>query len=223
MGNISKDTLRALPLQIQDFVNDVLLTAQEQGVRVVLSDDRSVALSEDVQSNGFFQDGDEPTLACACGQDPNKWLLILLHESCHMDQWIEQSPFWIGNKLEDGGEPMDLVFDWCNGNIELTDDQIQYGIKVGRNVELDCEKRATQKIIDFGLEDIISVSEYIQKSNAYVAFYTIIGKTRRWYTVGMEPYNVESVWRSMPTEFMEDYDNLPPHLYSLLAALVGVV
>jgi hypothetical protein len=79
-------------------------------------------------------------------------------------------------------------------------------------VEVDCEKRTVEKIKKYGLDSIINIDEYIQKSNAYVLFYLWMRKNRKWYTIGKEPYNIPDVVSVMPKTFDIDYTELSPDI-----------
>lgn len=55
----------------------------------------------------------------------------------------------------------------------------------------------------------IDLEKYVQRANAYVYFYTAMKSTRKWYTIGKEPYNTESIWKHLPPHFNLDYDAIP--------------
>lgn len=174
-------------------------------IKLILSKDRRVELSSGEYCNGYFCD-QEREFAVSCGQPYHDWLIIFLHESSHMDQWLEQIPEWlILNKGYD-----DLPFK------EMTDEQQISHTTRYRDIELDCERRTAQKIVELDIDIGITVEEYIQKCNAYVWFYNIVLLTGKWYTIGKEPYNVEEIWRAMPTHFDNDYTITPQHVKELM-------
>lgn len=202
-GKLGKDDVN----KIQKFIDDLKIITKEKNVKLILSPEQGVQFSEGgIICNGYF-DGETPTLACALGKDVSQWLIILLHESCHMDQWIEQVPAWTENDA--GMENIDL---WLNGDDDVDMSLIDKEIRLSMDCEIDCEKRTVEKIKKYGLQDIINIDEYIQKSNAYVLFYLWMRKNRRWYTVGKEPYNIASVVSVMPKTFDTDYTNLDPKI-----------
>lgn len=63
-----------------------------------------------------------------------------------------------------------------------------------------------------GYDNYGYVEEYIQKSNAYILFYRWMHKTRKWYEIGKEPYNIKEIVSQMPTTFNVDYTKLTPKL-----------
>jgi len=197
-GNLNKTEIE----KINRFISDLRETTSKEGVRLFLSPDNGVEyVGGGFMCNGYF-DGDGKTLACALGKDVSQWLIILLHESCHMDQWIEQVPEWTENI------GMDNIDRWLSGDNNVDMKKIDEEIRTSMLVELDCEKRTVEKIKKYNLDSIIDIDEYIQKSNAYILFYLWLKKNRRWYTIGKEPYNQAIVVSSMPKSFNIDYTNL---------------
>lgn len=194
-GNLDKGDIK----KINKFIDDLKSFTSERSIKLNLSPEKGVQFAEGgIICNGYF-DGDGPLLACALGKDVSQWLIILLHESCHMDQWIEQVPAWTENF------GMRNISKWLNGDDSVDLKQVDEEIRLSMNCEIDCEKRTVEKIKKYGLQDIINVDEYIQKSNAYVLFYLWFRKNRRWYTVGNEPYNIAAVVSAMPKSFNIDY------------------
>jgi translation elongation factor EF-1beta len=119
-----------------------------------------------------------------------------------MDQFLENDPVF-NNSLG-----LDETFKWTEGSEDVDFNKIDREIESGIAVEVDCEKRTVEKIKQYGLEFVVSVDEYIQKSNAYVLFYRWMRKNRTWYKIGLEPYNIKSVYTKMPKTFDIDYSTL---------------
>lgn len=192
--------------KVKTFMEDLKLYTKENNIKLILSPEKGVQFSEGgITCNGYFDDITR-TLACALGKDVSQWLVILLHESCHMDQWIEKVPEW----TENAG--MDNIEKWLNGDDNVNMNNIDNEIKTSMIVEIDCEKRTVEKIKKYGLNSIINIDEYIQKSNAYVLFYLWMRKNRKWYTIGKEPYNQSQLVNSMPKTFDIDYTILDPKI-----------
>jgi hypothetical protein len=185
--------------KIKVFIEDLKLYTKENNIKLVLSPEKGVQFSEGgILCNGYFDDITS-TLACALGKDVSQWLVILLHESCHMDQWVQKVPEWTENV------GMDNIEKWLNGDDTVNMNNIDNEIRTSIIVEVDCEKRTVEKIKKYGLDSIINIDEYIQKSNAYVLFYLWMRKNRKWYTIGKEPYNIPDVVSVMPKTFDIDY------------------
>ena len=195
--------------KIKKFINDLKYYTSENNIKLNLSPESGVQFSEGgIMCNGYFEgDDNNPVLACALGKDISQWLIILLHESCHMDQWVEKVPAWTEN--ESG---MMNIDEWLNGNDNVDMSLIDKEIRLSMNCEIDCEKRTVEKIKKYNLQNIIDIDEYIQKSNAYILFYLWMRKNRRWYSVGKEPYNQAPIVSIMPKTFNIDYTFLDPKI-----------
>ncbi len=192
--------------KINKFINDLKTITTKEGVKLLLSPEKGVEyVGGGFICNGYF-DSDGKTLACALGKDVSQWLIILLHESCHMDQWLDQVPAWTENL------GMENIDKWLGGDDNVDMNLIDEEIRTSMLVELDCEKRTVEKIKKYNLDSIINIDEYIQKSNAYILFYLWLRKNRRWYTIGKEPYNQAIVVSSMPKTFNIDYNTLEPNI-----------
>lgn len=192
--------------KVKVFIEDLKIYTKENNIKLILSPEKGVQFSEGgVLCNGYFDDITS-TLACALGKDVSQWLVILLHESCHMDQWVEKVPEWTENV------GMDNIEKWLNGDDSVNMNNIDNEIRTSIIVEVDCEKRTVEKIKKYGLDSIINIDEYIQKSNAYVLFYLWMRKNRKWYTIGKEPYNIPDVVNVMPKTFDIDYTILDPKI-----------
>jgi hypothetical protein len=151
--------------------------------------------------SGYFcgdEFGYQPTLGLAVGGHKHDWLLVLLHESCHMDQWLGKSSIWSNGQIA-GKDVYDLLDEWINGK-ELNNWEVEKVIKSCIDIELDCEKRTIEKIRENELMNIDKV-EYVQKANSYVMFYGVILKKRKWYV--RAPYLEKNVWMRMPKAFLE--------------------
>ena len=192
--------------KVKVFIEDLKIYTKENNIKLVLSPEKGVKFSEGgILCNGYFDDITS-TLACALGKDVSQWLVILLHESCHMDQWVEKVPEWTENV------GMDNIEKWLNGDDSVNMNNIDNEIRTSIIVEVDCEKRTVEKIKKYGLDSIINIDEYIQKSNAYVLFYLWMRKNRKWYEIGKEPYNITDVVSVMPNTFDIDYTILDPKI-----------
>ncbi len=201
-GNIDHSQVDKVKL----FINDLKSYTKKKGIKLYLSPDKGVEyVGGGFMCNGYF-DSDGQTLACALGKDISQWLIILLHESCHMDQWIEQVPEWTENI------GMENIDKWLGGDDNVNMEEIDEEVRTSMLVELDCEKRTVEKIKKYNLDSIINIDEYIQKSNSYILFYLWLRKNRKWYTIGKEPYNQSEVVSVMPKTFDIDYTTLDPKI-----------
>ena len=188
--------------KINKFISDLEQKCSEHNINLLIPNTPGVQYpSGNTLTNGYF-DSDNRVLACATGKELNQWLPILIHEASHMDQYLENDPVFI----ESLG--LDETFKWNEGSEDVDFNKIDREIESGIAVEVDCEKRTVEKIKQYGLEFVVGIEEYIQKSNAYVLFYLWMRKNRSWYKIGFEPYNVKSVYSKMPKTFEIDYTTM---------------
>ena len=161
----------------------------------------------DTLQAGWF---DETSIHVAVGdRDLEDWLSTFVHETCHKDQFLENAPAW--NTKIKGHDALDLLDQWLEGVCELNYYQMQLVIRKAQIVELDCEKRKVNKIINNNLP--IDVPSYIKKANIYMYFYTALPYTRIW---GMAPYDNEELLSIMPDYFLDDYSKLPKDFLTIM-------
>lgn len=197
--------------KVKLFISNLKEDCKKNNIELVLKNSQGIPYTTGGENpmmvNGYFDDK-PPKLACAVGKDISQWLLVLIHESSHMDQFIEKVPEWTNNI---GLDETDRWIHGKEGDMEL----IHREIKTGIDVELDCEKRSVEKIKKLGLDSIINIDDYIRKANAYILFYLWMEKNRRWYEIGKEPYNIDNIVNSMPNSFDIDYTVLTPDIEKL--------
>ena len=188
---------------IQAFCEYTEKQANKLGVKIMMSKDKFLSLSDSIKCSGYFDsDGEIPTLAVATGRGSKFWITILVHESCHMEQWAEDSYLWQQTNT------MYKIDEWLTGK-EFPKEEIDEAINSARSLELDCEKRAVKKIRKWKLP--ISKEEYIQKSNAYILFYNYMKKVRKWSTPERSPYRSKKIYTFMPDKFLRNYSKLPKY------------
>lgn len=129
-------------------------------------------------------------LTIATGGEKQIWLEVFLHETCHLDQRQER-PQWFDSR----DKLVTKLDQWLSNEkgIDISWDEVAKIVEL----EYDCEKRAIQKIKDFGLP--INVEEYSQKANSYLASYTKTFKDRKWDSA---PYTDPKRWKSYDKELL---------------------
>jgi hypothetical protein len=177
------------------------------GVALEVTQARSLA-DEDGVSNGWFSD-DPPKLAYAKGHD--HWFPVALHEYNHMCQWSEGSLQW-HNKLQ---READLyLWDWLADTIMLGPGLQKKYCMVTLQLELDCERRAQKMITDLNLP--LDTERYAQTANAYIMFYHLVLKHRKWYEIGKEPYHIEEIVSAMPKDLHTlNYEEISDEMVTL--------
>lgn len=197
---------------IDNLINDIRDSAEKNGVNVILEDTETIPyIIGGFPCSGYFVDYGKPTLGVAMKKPVEEFIMVLCHESCHMDQWIEKSDAW-NNNFINGKEAVEWIDEWCGG-LELSDSELERAVIAARGVELDCERRTINKAIKYKLP--INIKEEIQKANSYILFYTMIKDTRKWNVPGKAPYQIKEVWSQMPATFDIDYTIVPDDIKEL--------
>lgn len=185
------------------IISDIVSDCNKYKVAFILSNKKRVKLPhepDEAASHGFFCDK-ERVLAVAGGNAFDRWICTLLHEYNHMLQWSA------GEFFSQSSNDMDEKFwSWLNGDLELSQDELNRVVENQRSCEIDCEKRTYLMIKDnpeFGL----NVDAYIRKANAYLYFYSMVKLRRMWYKKA--PYEVSKIISMMPVDFVDDYNKLP--------------
>jgi hypothetical protein len=156
-----------------------------------------------VSIGGSF--GGVKRMVLTCAIDRPDYLQILVHESCHMDQYLNDPVIW---KI---GDSYDELHAWLDRSCIIRD--IDQHINNVQDIELDCEKRAILKIKKYKLP--IKQSEYIQRANAYLYFFSYLKHSRTWPSVDKAPYSQEIIWKQMPKTFQKSYRKLSKKYFNL--------
>ena len=206
---------KILQSKVQSIIGNIVMKCIQNKIDVRLSKDDAILYEEDGSYcagyfAGYYEKPEKNMLAFATGKPLNEWLPIALHESCHMEQFLEKSEYWTNTMMDNGKDATDILFSWINGE-EITYDVTDIAMRA-LYVELDCERRTLEKIISYGLQDIIEPIEYTKRSNAYVYFYLYIVESRKWCERGRAPYSLDAIWTQAPDTFDNDYNVIPPKL-----------
>ena len=180
----------------QKFLEMVKKDCKEKKVRLHLSKGRYVVM-DGTRCSGYFTSDEPPTLAVAMGRETSEWFPTLVHEYCHMQQWLDDTKIWWNANTNTD------LWDWLSGKKELSSKKAFQSCMYALDCELDCERRSVKMIKHFGLP--LKVDSYCQQANAYAYFYHLVYKHRRWYEVGKEPYNNRKIVSSMPKNLNGDH------------------
>jgi hypothetical protein len=187
------------------FVRWVKKQCRKHGVKCKLKNVSYLRLSGNIRCSGYFDDAtsDSPTLVVAMNR--RDWVEILVHEYCHLTQWLDQESIWTK-----AGDSLPLIDEWLSG-VEVPD--IEKHLGVARDLELDNEKRSVALMRKWNLD--VDIGLYIQKANAYIQFYNYLGKTRRWSNPVNAPYGNETIRNAMPADFSMNYKKMGKRLEKL--------
>jgi hypothetical protein len=196
-----------LPIPIGRYMEKQIRICEDTCIPITLTKDRMVTY-KDLHCAGYFDD-DPLGFAVACGGSYRNWFPTFVHETCHMQQWLDQSPIW--TRRVDGKPPSDLFDVWVTGQQELLPDTLSAVIDALVDVELDCERRSVERISSFELP--VTLNSYIRKSNAYIWSYRYMEISRNWDHSSF--YQHPQVWRRMPSHFNNDYAQLPASIKAI--------
>jgi len=183
---------------VQKLVAKVATDCQKFGIGFHLEPTKLVE-TDGIKCSGYFDDSD---LVVAAGKA--EWVDILVHESCHMDQWAEKHALW--GKADAG---ITMIEKWCAGT-KYSNKKVIQAFKDTIELEWDCEKRSIKKIKKFRLN--VDISDYCQQVNSYLFSYWATCRDRKWYGL---PYNNPRIVRRMPDEILpleEYHDPNTPYL-----------
>jgi len=187
-----------------------LMMKEECAIRKVklhVSSGKYVVSGPGTRSNGYFFDGDQPILAYCTGTPFNVWFPTAVHEFNHMLQWWEDSPYWVG-------EGDEHLWDWLAGEKNLRPRRAKRYVMSALRCELDCERRSLKmaQVLDLPGD---FWTNYAKIANAYIYFYHLVLKHRKWYQIGKEPYNIPALVEAMPNHFNNNYETIPERLVVL--------
>jgi hypothetical protein len=186
-------------MNIGEFLFDTIEKAREHNIKIIL-DPNKVEFTPGYECSGLF-DADNSELIVNINKPQNLWLPVFVHEVCHMDQFIEDCEIWKNCYIKNN-DVSGILDMWLQHIVDLNQTQLDEVTNKILDLELDCEKRAVEKIKKYKLD--ININDYIKKANAYVYFYRALAKTRKWTSAEVSPYVLKEVWEKMPIKFLKD-------------------
>ena len=180
---------------VQRFLDDLRIKCRENNIKIKFRRGKRVKIEDGIYGGGYFYYIDREIVVA---RKNIHWLAILVHESCHLDQYLENTEIW--QKSDKWGHQLD---NWLSGKKVKN---LRKAVNSTIALELDCEKRSIKKIAYYDLP--INTITYIQKANAYILYYKYVGQVRRWKP---KPYDNPEIYLKMPSRFMSDsyYRKLP--------------
>jgi len=173
---------------IKKLIADISLNCIKNNISLRFENKHLVDM-DNLPCSGYF---DESSLVVATKKSKtSEWVTTLLHESCHMDQYLEKSKVYISDNAG-----LNIVEDWINKK-SISKNRLFNGFKNTILLELDCEKRTVKKIKKYKLN--ISIPTYIQEANAYLFSYIYALEEKTWYEA---PYENLKIVKVMPKTFL---------------------
>jgi len=177
-------------------------------IQFIFSGEEKVRLpneTEEAGTSGFF-DGTERTLAIG---NHDGWKRTLIHEYCHMKQWIDETS-WFSNEAEKDNA---RFWDYLENKEELNKEELLKIITTMVSCERDCETR----VLEFAKlypELKINKRFYTKSANAYLMFYGFLLKYNKWYT-DISPSSCPELLIMMPSKRLISIEEAlnPPDKY----------
>lgn len=192
------------------FIGETSLQLLKDGVSVRLDPEKSVTHEGDgLPCAGWFCPEDQE-MVVAMGAE--YYLETYAHEFCHYTQWKD------GRMVLDDDD--DQMWDWLAGQ-DFPYAVVERSVRASQFLEADNERRTVELIKKYDLQ--IDIKAYTQKSNAYILFYNLVLKTRRWASK-TPAYSVPEIYSKLPSDrilsdeevvkgdFQEFYDIVLPRM-----------
>lgn len=183
---------------IPALLGDIALKCVHNKINFNL-DFKKVVDELELPCSGFF---DEKSIVVATDKK-NKidWIGTLIHESCHLDQFLEKSKAWVEDDVG-----LIVVENWIHGKIKDKSKAFKSFVSV-INMELDCEKRSVKKFEKYKIK--FNKKQYIKQANAYLYSYVYAFKNKKWYPT---PYEKKTIVNKMPSEFLKPLEYYTTYL-----------
>lgn len=171
------------------FIEQLKIDCKKNKIKLFLYDAKHIEENGD-KFGGWF-DPDKKELHCAFPTKlQRKYVELLIHESCHMDQFLNKTPMWERERKQ---RSLEIFWEWTKGKNAT---HISSHLKNIQLMEAECEQMAIQKIKNLGLN--INLETYTQKANTYLLFYTVLKETKKW--CDYPPYRFKEIWKQMPKD-----------------------
>lgn len=202
----ARKIFKGFPQEVKDYFYQVDKKCQKHGIVFRVGGGNNVNAGGG-RCGGYFCDKAKELAVCI-GRSMKSGLEILIHEDCHMDQWLDKKSIWYAENIQSGHL---RFFSWL-----LEKKEIRNPTETAKKVillEADCEKRSLRKIKK-RWSHLISPEEYAKCANAYMFSYLWMARSRKW--VG-EYLNRKTFIRHFPDKLKNKYENLPDQFLLLFS------
>lgn len=148
------------------------------------------------RASGWVKEGEFLTCFDPDGDYASNWG-IFVHESCHVDQLIDKDSIWHEGVFNADQDWLDVH---TRGKTRKSKKIETYFRKL-MELELDCDRRAVEKIKKYGLN--INIKEYIRSSNVYMFSYYCFYHQKCWYDGEHRIYDQKEILKQMPTKHLK--------------------
>lgn len=185
----------------QQVVKEIRRRCKLFGVRVELSNEEMVRWSKKSRVSGYFDSEARggPKLACGTCPSEESFLGVLLHEYCHVTQWVENCTAWREDDILSAKYDTD---GWIYSGRKCSAG-MRKAFAARRDLEADNERRTVRLIKELGVKQI-NLPRYIRASNSYIHFYNTIPETNSWYHPDRQPYHMPHVTALFNSDKIDD-------------------
>jgi len=194
--------------KIDKFVEFVETSLERKGFSLILVDDHSVEVGENMYSSGYFDYFDK-VIKVATKRENDKWISVLAHEYSHFLQYTEQCDEW-GSCHNGDMDINEYVVNWLEGDDTLHYRVICNYIDKIQKLELDCEKRTIKIIKQFKLP--VKIKFYTKVACAYIHFHNCMTETRQWVKYGYKFSEDTELLNLIKPNFNQDFVNTPRYI-----------
>lgn len=186
-----------IPSNFVPFVDALKKKCKKNGIDLVLSPSKNVYTANDhlYPAGGFF-DETTKSLVVACAMKAKIWMPTLVHESCHLDQYLEDRKKW-----DEFNHYISNLWEWLAGRKMLNSLQVRHVKRKAIEFEYDCEKRSLIKIKDFKLD--INVSDYCKRANNCLYAYHLIER----YKIYPNGVDSKQIYQHAKSYLLKDISN----------------
>jgi len=149
---------------MEDFVRHVRSHLRQYGFKLVFANSRQVNTGSGFRCSGYFS---EDTRTIRVAKKSSVWLSVLVHEYAHFLDWLDSSY----NQRRKEDRAAEICESYWKGDICLSQ-RVRKSIYVIARMEWQCDRRASQMILDWNLP--INYEEYVKEANLYVYLHHLI-------------------------------------------------
>ena len=197
-SSAARKILSKFPQDVVDYFLKLDKRCEKNRITLLLGSGK--ALNARGRCGGYFSE-QERVLAVAIGGKIGDIISCVLHEECHMSQFLNKKSIWYKKGILTGH---------CRFFRYLDGDKI-YKIKeaafAAMELEADCERRAIKLAKKW--PKYINMDRYIAKANSYILSYHWMLENRRW--MKKSPYNRRIIIHS-PIKLLRCYEKVPSKL-----------
>lgn len=194
---------------MKQIIEKIRKDCEAHDISLFLVNEETVEING-IACSGVF-DAKSRSIRVATKKAKQDWFEILMHEYCHMLQFVSNSKKFCDLSIFD--TTITTLLDlWLDHKIELNEGQSLDIILKIIDMEKECEEMVVNLIHSEGLP--IDTNRYTQKANAYLLSYLLVRTKRQW--TDDQPYTVEEVIAAMPTTFKVDFVTPDPKLLEVI-------